>query len=85
MTVIEDLDYAEDLLSSKHQNAQQKAECHSKTANTIGIKDNTKKTLVLRKNIRVNNLVIIDGKHQEVIAEFTYLGTKVTSTGDCDQ
>ena len=85
MTVLEDP--AEDigLLSSKHQGAQQKAVCLGKTANTIGLKFNTKKTQVLRKNTRVNDTVMIDGRHLEDVEEFTYFDTKVTTTGDCDQ
>ena len=63
MTVQEDLDCADDigLLSSKLQDAQQKAERLSKTANTIGLKVSTKKTHVLRKNTRVNKPVMVDG------------------------
>ena len=87
MTVIEDLDYADNisLLSSKHQDAQQKAERLNKTANTIGLKVNTKTTQILRKNTRVNDPVMIDGKHLEDVEDFTYLGTKVTTTSDCIQ
>ena len=87
MTVLEDLDYADyiGLLSSKHQDVQQKAALLSKTANAIGLKVNTKTTQVLRKNTRVNDPVIIDGKQTEGVEEFTYLGNKVTTTGDCDQ
>ena len=48
------LDYADDigLLSSKQLDAQQKAERLSKTANTIGLKVNTKKTQVQMKSER---------------------------------
>ena len=78
MTVLEDLDYADNigLLSSKHQ-----AERLSKTVSTIGLKVNTKKTQVLRKNTRVNDPVMIDWEHPEDIEEFT----KVTTTRNCDQ
>ena len=67
MTVLEDLDYADDigLLSSQHQDAQQKAEHLSKTASTVGLKVNTKKTQVLRKNTGVIYPVMIDGRHLE--------------------
>ena len=82
MTVLEDLDYADGicLLSSK-----QKAECLSKTANTIGLNVNTKNTQVVKKKTRVNDPVMIDGKHLDDVEKSTYLGTKVTTTGDCDQ
>ena len=88
MTVLEDLDYADSirLLSSKHQDAQQKAERLNKTASTIGLKVYTKKTQVLRKNTRVNDPVMIDGKHIEVVEAFTYLDkARVVTTGDCHQ
>ena len=87
MTEQEDLDYADNigLQSSNHQDAQQKAEHLSKTASTIGHKVNTKKTNVLRKNTRVKDPVMIDGKHIEDLEEFTYFGTNMTTTGDCDQ
>ena len=67
------------------QDAQQKTEHLSETANTIGLKVNTKKPQVLRKNTRVIDPVMIDGKHLEYVEEFTNLDTYVTTTGDCDQ
>ena len=80
MTVLEDLDYADNigLLSSKHQDVKQKAEPLSITANTIGLKVNTKKIQVLRKKTRVNDPDMIDGKHLEDVEE-------VTTNGDCNQ
>ena len=86
-TVLEDHDYADDigLLSSKYMNAQRKAEHLIKTAYTIGLNVGTKKTQVLRKYTTVNHPVVIDGKHLKDVEEFTYLGTKVTTTGECDQ
>ena len=64
--MLEDPDYADiiGLLSSKQQDAQQKAEHLSKTTNTIGLKVNTKKTQVRRKNTS-DKPVMIDGKHIE--------------------
>ena len=87
MTVLEDLDHVNDigLLSSKYQDTQQKAECLSKTSSTVGLNVDTKKTQALRKSTRVNDPVVIGGKRLEDVEEFTYLGTKVTSTVDCDQ
>ena len=77
MTVQEDLDHVDDigLLSSKQQDAQQRAERLGKAANTIGLKVNTKRPKVQRKNTRVNYPVMIDGKHLEFVEEFTYSGT----------
>ena len=57
----------------------------SKIANAIGLKVNTNKTQVLRKNTGVNFPVMIEEKHLEDVEEFTYLCTKVTATSDCDQ
>ena len=72
MTVPGDLDYADEngLLSSKHQDAHQKAGRLSKTANTLGLKVNTKKTQVMKKDTIVNDPVMIDGKHLEGVEEF---------------
>ena len=69
MTVLEGQDYADNigLLSSKHQDAQRKAERLSKTANTIVLKVSTKKTQVLRKNTRVNDPVMIDVKQPALL------------------
>ena len=39
----------------------------------------------MMKNTRVNDPVMIDGKHLEDVEKFTYFGTKVTTTGDCDK
>ena len=84
MTVLRDLHYADDIsiLSSKHQDDQQKAERLSKTANTIGLKVNTKKAQGPRKNTRVNDPVMIDGEHLEDVDEVAYLDPNVTTTGD---
>ena len=60
------------------------AERLSKTTNTHGLKVNTKTTQVPRKNTRVNDPVMIDGKHLEHVEEFTYLGTIGTTSGDCN-
>ena len=64
MTVQEDLDYADDisLLSSKHLDVRQKVERLRKTANTTGLKLNTMKFQVLRKNTGVIDQVMIDEK-----------------------
>ena len=87
MTVLEDQNYADDigLLSSILEDAQQKAERLGKTAKTIGLKVNTNKAQLQRKNTNVNDPIINDGKHQEYVERFTYFGTNVTTTSDCDQ
>ena len=87
MTVLEDLGYVEHIgpPSSKHLDDQQKAERLCKTANTIDLKGNKKKIQVLKKNTRVNDPVLINGKHLEDVEEFPFFGTKVATTGDCDK
>lgn len=86
-TVLEDLDYADDLglLSSRHQDIQQKTETLSEIANTIGLRVNTKKTQVMRKNARNTDPITVNGRQLENVEEFTYLGSKMTTDGDCEQ
>lgn len=86
-SILEDLDYADYLgpLSSRHQDIQQKTELLSVTASKIGLKVNTKKTQVLRVNTtNYRNPLLIDSKPIEDVEEFTYLGSKFTTTGDCN-
>ena len=86
-SVLEDLDYADDLglLSSRHQDIQHKTDCLSDTASTIGLKVNDRKTQVLRKNASTNDPVTVSGRPLEDVREFAYLGSKMTTDGDCDQ
>ena len=58
----------------------------TKQPTLFGPKVYTMRTQVLRKNTRVNDPVMIDGKHIEVVEGFTYLGkARVVTTGDCHQ
>ncbi|KAK3549305.1 hypothetical protein QTP70_034532 [Hemibagrus guttatus] len=84
---LEDLDYADDLglLAHRHQDIQQKTEKLSEIASTIGLKVNNKKTQVLRKNVTSNTPIAIDGTPLEDVQEFVYLGSKVTTDGDCNK
>lgn len=86
-SILEDLDNADDLglLSSRHQDIQQKTELLGATASKIGLKVNTKKTQVLRVNTTNRNPVLIDSKLIEDVEEFTNLGSKVTTTEDCNK
>ena len=83
---LEDLDYADDigLLSHWYQDAQLKTESLTQTPSTIGLKVNEKKTKVLRKNAITNNPVTVSGRPIKDVHEFVYLGSKVTTDGDCD-
>lgn len=49
------------------------------------MKVKTKKTQVLRVNNTNRYPVLIDSKPIEDVEEFTYLGSKVTTTGDCNK
>ena len=83
---LEDLDYADDigLLSHRYQDAQLMTESLTQTDSTIGLKVNEKNTKVLRKNAITNNPVTVSGRPIEDVQEFVYLGSKVTTDGDCD-
>ncbi len=74
-SLLEDLDYADDLglLSHKHQDIQQKTEKLCEIASTIGLKVNSKKTKVMRKNATVNTPVSIDGTPVEDVQGRTCL------------
>ncbi|KAK3546988.1 hypothetical protein QTP86_007917 [Hemibagrus guttatus] len=68
-----------------HQDIQQKTEKLSEIASTIGLKVNNKKTQVLRKNVTSNTPISIDGTPLEDVQKFVYLGSKVTTDGDCNK
>ena len=86
-SVLEDLDYADDLglLANRHQDIQHKTDHLSATASKIGLKVNTKKTQVLRINGNNNNPVTISRRPIEDVEVFNYLGSMVTTSGDCDK
>lgn len=70
-------------LNSRH--IQQKTEHLNSTANKIGLKINTKKNQVLRLITTNCNPILVNNKPLEDVEEFTYLGSKVTTTGDRDK
>ena len=86
LSTLEDLEYADDivLLSSKYQDIQQKTENLKKTACTLGLRINTHKTKTLRNNKSNNTPVITEEEELEDVQEFTYLGSKIATNGDCD-
>ena len=59
--------HKEDLSSEEEHKSEQPSHDWWKTASTIGLKVNTRKTQVLRKNTRVNNPVMIDGKQPTIL------------------
>ena len=83
--MLEDLDYADDisLLSGRYQDIQDKTETLSVTSCSVGLKISKRKTKVLRKNTRIKDAVRINNTPLEEVAEFVYLGSKVTAAGDC--
>ena len=59
--------HKEDISSEEEHKSEQPSHDWWKTASTIGLKVNTRKTQVLRKNTRVNNPVMIDGKQPTIL------------------
>jgi endonuclease/exonuclease/phosphatase family metal-dependent hydrolase len=84
-SMLDDLDYADDigLLSSRNQDTQQKTQQLAESASAIGLKVNIGKTQVMRKNTRGGDPIIINDQPLEEVEEFSYLGSKVTTDGDC--
>ena len=85
-SILEDIDYADDiaLLSSRHQDIQTKTSSLNEIASTIGLRVNRQKTKIMRNNKTINTPVTIDEEEIEDVKEFTYLGSKMTTNGDCD-
>ncbi|PVD36795.1 hypothetical protein C0Q70_03785 [Pomacea canaliculata] len=85
-TALEDLDFADDiaLLSHRHQDMQEKTKAFSETAGNIGLKVSTKKTKSMRVNARVQDSIKLNGEEIEQVDSFTYLGSKMSNTGDAE-
>ena len=85
--VLEDLDYADDvgLLSSKHQDIQEKTNKFHSTAETVGLKINIKKTKTMKINSRIEEPIKVVETPIEEVEEFIYLGSKVTKDGDAER
>ena len=86
-SVLEDLDYADDiaLLAHRHQDMQAKTNALATTAGCLGLKINTKKTRHLRMNSRTNESIMVNGEVVGEIDHFTYLGSKVSTSGNGDE
>ena len=81
-----DLDYADDiaLLTYQHQDMQGETNALATTAGNLGPKINIKKTRNLRMSSRNNEPILVE----EVVDEvdyLTYLGSKVSTTGDGEE
>ena len=83
-SVLEDLDYADDiaLLAHRHQDMQAKTNALAATAGSLGQQINTKKTRHLRMNGRTNESTMVNGEVVDEVDHFTYLGSKVSTSGD---
>ena len=83
-TTLEDLDFADDiaLLSHRHQDMQEKTDAMSTTAGSLGLKISAKKTKSMRMNARVHDNIRLNGENIEEVSDFTYLGSKMSNTGD---
>jgi len=82
-TVLEDLDYAGDiaLLSSRHEDLQEKFSRLHQVSRYTGLCINTTKTKVLRTNAKVTDTISIDGLEVEDVNTFIYLGATVHGAG----
>ena len=83
MEQLEDLDYADDLvsISSTPTHAQQKLDKITRYSSETGLKINVKKTKVIRINAQPNNALTTSGTEIEDVVSYTYLGGIVTKTG----
>ena len=86
-SVLEDLDFADDivLLAHRHQDMQDKTNALATTAGNLGLKINIKKTRHLRMNSRNNESILVNGEVVDGVDHFTYLGSKVSTSGDGEE
>ncbi|PVD33025.1 hypothetical protein C0Q70_08473 [Pomacea canaliculata] len=63
---------------------QEKANAFSETAGNLGLKVSTKKTKSMRVNARVQDSIKLNGEEIEEVDSFTYLGSKMSNTGDAE-
>ena len=83
---LEDLDFADDiaLLSQRCLDMQQKTEDTADCAKQIGMETNVPKTKHLRMNATSSERIQLHGADIEEVEEFSYLGSKMTTSGSCD-
>ena len=82
-TVLEDLDYADDvaLISSRFADLQEKIDRLVATAGIVGLKINPCKTKTLRINHRCTDYIRIEGEKVEDVKSFVYLGSVLDKLG----
>ena len=83
---LEDLDFADDLglLSARLKDIQDKCNDLDRNSQKIRLKIHPGKTKIMRARATSKKPVTIKGKDVEDVESFTYLGSKVTSDGDCE-
>ena len=83
MTVLEDLDFADDiaLLSSTMNHLQQKTGRLEENAAMVGLKLNDKKCKVIKANSKNEDKLTVRQNEVEEVDSFTYLGANVTKDG----
>lgn len=84
---LEDLDFADDvsLLSHERQHAQSKLTRLAEEAEKVGLKINTKKTVVMRLNNRQEHSLHLQGEDLIDTNRYVYLGSVVSSDGGADE
>ena len=84
-TSLEDLDFADDitLLASSHKDMQEKLNRLISFASNVGLKLNKNKTKLIKQNAGSNQPIKIDNTEVEIVNNFTYLGSIISSEGDC--
>jgi len=82
-TVLEDLDYADDitLLASRHNDIQQKTSRLHDIGKAVGLNINPSKTKTMCLNCKKNDLITVGGNELEDIKAFTYLGAVLDKQG----
>ena len=85
-TMLEDLDFADDLalISSTFIQMKMKIYCLNRNGKGTGLKISTKKTKVMRINMNNNNTVAIDGQEVEDMETFDYQGARITKHGGAE-
>ena len=86
-TKLEDLDFADDiaLLSSNKEQMQDKLNLLISYAAKTGLKINTGKTKVMRRNASNSEAITINGNDIKDVNDFIYLGATVSKTGGTNE
>ena len=86
-SVLEDLGYADDivLLAHQYQDMQAKTNALPITAGSVGLTISTKTSRHLRMNSRTNESIILNGEVVDEVYHFSYLGSKVSTSGDGEE